>query len=247
MRSNPHAVLNMANIYTTDGLLYHHSVNVALMSTAIGIAYGLTEKQLIDLGVGAMLHDVGKLEIPPDVLNKPGRLTPEEYEIIKNHAMRGYDILRVQDDISAVVAHVALEHHERVDGTGYPRGLTGREMHTFGKIAAVADVYEALTANRVYRQGHLPHNALEFLLGACGTHFDQEIVQLFLRSVAVYPIGMTVHLNTGEMGVVSRIDSMHPQRPTVRFLRNAIGENLDFPYDINLMEHLTTLIVQCEM
>lgn len=249
MRSNKNFTLNLANIYTTDGFLYHHSVNVAIMSLSIGMAYGLTDKQLIELGVGTLLHDVGKLKIPPEILNKPGRLTNEEFEIIKQHSMWGYQMLNSQDDISSVVAHIALEHHEKVDGTGYPRGLTGREMHTYAKITSVADVYEALTANRCYRQGHLPDHALELLMGSCGSHFDYEIVQLFLRTIAIYPTGMTVTLSTGETAVVAENNPHHPQRPVIRIIKNERGEDEAFPYDINLMEkeYLTKVIVKCEM
>ncbi|TCP57682.1 putative nucleotidyltransferase with HDIG domain [Tumebacillus sp. BK434] len=245
MKGKPNLLLSVSNIYTSDGFLYHHSVNVALMALAIGIEYGLTEKQLLDLGVGTLLHDIGKLRLPQDILNKPGRLTPEEYEIIKQHPMIGYEMLRLQDDISVVSAHVALQHHERVDGTGYPRGIKGEEMHIFGKITAVADVYEALTANRVYRKGQLPHEALELLLGACGTHFDREIVELFLKTVAIYPTGLTVRLNSGETGVIIRQNPTHPQRPVIRVLQDAAGRPVE-AYEINLMEHLTTLITACE-
>ncbi|HEU4963407.1 MAG TPA: HD-GYP domain-containing protein [Bacilli bacterium] len=247
MREKDDLVINLANIYTTDGELYHHSVNVSLMALAIGMEYGLSEKQLLDLGVGTLLHDVGKLQVPPEILNKPGRLTPEEFEVVKGHAQFGYDLLRAQDDISPVSAHVALQHHEKVDGTGYPRGLGGRDMHIFGKITAVADVYEALTANRVYRQGQLPHLALELLLGACGTHFDKEIVELFLGTIAIYPLGMTVVLNTGETGVIAALNRHHPQRPVVRILKDRAGQDLKLPYHVNLLEHLTTLIVKCEV
>lgn len=247
MREKKEAVINLANIYTTDGELYHHSVNVSLMAMAIGMEYGLTEKQLLDLGVGTLLHDVGKLQIPPEVLNKPGRLTPEEFEVVKAHAKYGYDLLRAQDDISPVSAHVALQHHEKVDGTGYPRGLDGRDMHIFGKITAVADVYEALTANRVYRQGQLPHLALELLLGACGTHFEKGIVEIFLETIAIYPVGMTVVLNTGETGVIASLNRSHPQRPVVRILKDREGRDVPLPYHVNLMEHLTTVIVKCEV
>ena len=246
MKSKGNILLNLSNIYSTDNFLYHHSVNVSVMAVAIGIELGLSEKQLLDLGVGTLLHDVGKLRIPEEIINKPGRLTDEEYAIMKKHAEYGYEILRQQDDISAVSAHVALQHHERFDGTGYPRGLAGEEIHLFGRISAVADVYEALTANRVYRKGHLPHEALELLLGSCGLNFDTTIVQTFLKTIAIYPVGMTVRLNTGEVGVVSSVLRAHPQRPTVRILQNAGGETLDTPYDINLMNHLTTMIVGCE-
>jgi putative nucleotidyltransferase with HDIG domain len=246
MKSKRGMAINLANIYSTDGFLYHHSLNVAIMSVAMGLEYGLNDKQLLDLGVGTLLHDVGKLRVPQEILNKPGRLTEEEFKLIQHHAIYGYEMLREQDDISALSAHVALQHHERVDGTGYPRGLKGDEIHIFGKISAVADVYEALTANRVYRKGHLPHHALEFLLGSCGSHFDTDIVQIFLDTISIYPIGMTVKLNTGETGVVVALHNGHPQRPTVRVLQDADGQDLRQPYDVNLMENLTRMIVSCE-
>jgi putative nucleotidyltransferase with HDIG domain len=247
MKEKKGLFLNLANIYSTDHFLYHHSVNVSVIAMSIGMKLGLNEKQLLELGVGTLLHDVGKLKIPDAILNKPGRLTDEEFEEMKKHTVYGYDILRTQDDISAVSAHIALQHHERLDGTGYPRGLTEKEIHPYAKITAVADVYEALTANRVYRKGHLPHDALELLLGACGSQFDTNIVQLFLKTIAIYPVGMTVKLNTGEIGVVTHVPENHPQRPTVRILQNAAGEKLASPHEINLLHHLTTMIVQCEV
>jgi putative nucleotidyltransferase with HDIG domain len=246
MQSKKNILLNLSNIYATDNFLYHHSVNVSVIAMAIGLEYGLTNKQLLDLGVGTLLHDVGKLRIPAEIINKPGKLTDEEYAVMKQHAAYGYEILRQQDDISPTSAHVALQHHERWDGTGYPRGLAGEDIHIFGRITAVADVYEALTANRVYRKGHLPHEALELLLGSCGVNFDTQMVQLFLKTIAIYPVGMTVTLNSGEAGVISQVSALHPQRPTVRILQNQRGEALQTPHDLNLMEHLTTMIVNCE-
>ncbi|PWK16328.1 HD-GYP domain-containing protein [Tumebacillus permanentifrigoris] len=246
MKSKPNATFHLSNIYSTDNFLYHHSVNVSIIAMAIGMEMGLTQKQLLDLGVGTLLHDVGKLSLPQEILNKPGRLTPEEFSVIKQHPMLGYEILRQQDDISLLSSHVALQHHEKIDGTGYPRGLKGDEIHIYARITAVADVYEALTANRVYRKGALPHLALELLLGSCGTHFQTDIVQKFLKTIAIYPIGMTVVLSSGEEGVVTAVQSNHPQRPTVRVLRNASGEDICNPYELNLMDHLTTMIVGCE-
>jgi HD-GYP domain-containing protein (c-di-GMP phosphodiesterase class II) len=246
MKSKPNATFHLSNIYSTDNFLYHHSVNVSIIAMAIGMEMGLTQKQLLDLGVGTLLHDVGKLSLPQEILNKPGRLTPEEFGVIKQHPMLGYEILRQQDDISLLSSHVALQHHEKIDGTGYPRGLKGDEIHIYARITAVADVYEALTANRVYRKGQLPHLALELLLGSCGTHFQTDIVQKFLKTIAIYPIGMTVVLSSGEEGVVTAVQSNHPQRPTVRVLRNASGEDICNPYELNLMDHLTTMIVGCE-
>lgn len=187
----------LGNVYLTDGELYHHSVNVMLFSLSLGIQRGLTRSELLELGIGNLLHDLGKLKIKGAVLRKPGRLTDEEYEEIKRHTTLGYDILRRLQDLSPSSSVIALEHHERVDGTGYPRGLRQNEIHPFSRITSVADVYEALTANRVYRKGYLPHQAYELLLGGGGIQFDQEVVKAFVETVAVYPTGMTLELSTG--------------------------------------------------
>jgi putative nucleotidyltransferase with HDIG domain len=247
MRSHKNLTVNLANIYAADTHLYHHSVNVSLIALAIALKMGFEDQQLIHLGIGTLLHDIGKLKIPEAIVNKPGKLTPEEFEIMKSHTIYGYQILRKQEDISFLSAHVALQHHERVDGSGYPRGLTGKEMHLFGKISAVADVYDALIANRIYRKGHLPHEGYEFVLGGVGTYFDAEVVRSFVSAVAIYPLGMTLKLSTGEEAVVCEIPPLHPQRPKVRVIRDSKGRRIDQPYEISLMDQLTTTIVGCKM
>jgi putative nucleotidyltransferase with HDIG domain len=246
MRAHKNLVLNLANIYAADTHLYHHSVNVSLIALAVAMKMGLGENQLIPLGIGTMLHDIGKLKIPEAIVNKPGKLTPEEFEIMKSHTIYGYELLRKQEDIAFVSAHVALQHHERVDGSGYPRGLNGKDMHIFGKISAVADVYEALTANRVYRKRYLPHESFEFILGGAGTHFDGEVVRAFATAVAIYPLGVTLKLSTGEEAVVCEVPPAYPQRPKVRVIRDREGNPLSEPYELNLMDQLTTSIVGCE-
>ena len=162
---------------------------------------------------------------------------------MKQHTTVGYELLRSQGELSVISAHVALLHHERYDGTGYPRGIPGREQHLFGRITAVADVYEALTANRVYRPGYLPHQAFEYILGGGGTYFDPEVVKAFVQSVAVYPIGTEIALSTGQKAVVSSIDPAFPHRPNVRVLYDANGKQVTKPYEIRLSEDLTTMIV----
>lgn len=237
---------HLGNVYLSDGELYHHSVNVALFSLSLGIHLGLTEDALLELGIGALLHDVGKLKIPGAVLRKPGRLSDVEFEVIKQHTTLGYELLREIPDISSATALIALDHHERVDGSGYPRGLRQDEIHEYGRIVAVSDVYEALTANRVYRNGYLPHQAFEFLLGAGGTQFDERVVQAFVQTIAVYPVGVSLQLSNGQRGVVVRTHSRQTHRPIVRVFTDTEGENLQTPYEVDLTEVLTLQIVACD-
>jgi putative nucleotidyltransferase with HDIG domain len=237
---------HLGNVYLSDGELYHHSVNVALFSLTLGIHLGLEEEELIELGIGALLHDVGKLKIPGAVLRKPGRLSDDEFEVIKQHTSLGFELLREIPDITTATALIALNHHERVDGSGYPRGLKGDEIHTYGRIVSVADVYEALTANRVYRSGYLPHQAFEFLLGAGGTQFDESVVQAFVQTIAIYPVGVTLQLSNGQRCVVVRTQPRQTHRPVVRVLTDLDGQALDTPYELDLTEELTLEVVACD-
>jgi HD-GYP domain-containing protein (c-di-GMP phosphodiesterase class II) len=243
LKSNPNSLLTLASIFTVDGYLYHHSVNVAILATAIGLARGYGQKELTELGIGALLHDVGSTKVPQELLNKPGIYTELEFETVKQHTQWGYEILRDQDGVSLLSAHVALQHHERLNGTGYPRALKGSDIHEYAQIVGICDVYEALVSKRFHREAHLPHEALEFIMGAGGSLFDIDLVKLFAKNVAIYPIGMTVRLSTNETAVVVSLNPEYPQRPVVRLLTDEAGRQLTQPYDIDLTKQLTMMIV----
>ena len=162
------------------------------------------------------------------------------------HTEYGFEILRKDPSVSLLSAHCALQHHEKLDGTGYPRGLKGDEIHPYGKILAVADVFDALTSNRPYRKAMLPHEAMEILYGETYTHFDPKYVKTFQRSVATYPVGLTVKLNTGETGVVVHYEMGAPNRPTVRVLNDPTGDSVDKPYEIDLAKHPSIMITECD-
>ncbi len=236
----------LSAVYDYDAELYHHSVNVTILSIAIGVQMRLTSRQLSDLGVSALLHDVGKLMIPTTVLNKPSKLTSMEYELVKTHTTHGFRLLSGRLDVPSHAAVVAYEHHERLNGEGYPRGIR-EEQHLYSRIVAVSDVYEALTANRVYRSGYLPHHALEFILGGSAAGFDHAVVESFIKCVALYPIGATVRLQTGEMGVVAATHPEQPQRPVIRILRDQQGRDLKEPYELDMCEDLQAEIIECEI
>lgn len=240
-------VLNLlTNIYIHNDYIFSHSVNVTIYSLAIAAKLGYDDKKLEEIAIGGMLHDIGKIMIPPEILNKPGKLIPEEYDIMKKHTEFGFDILRKQSSISLLSAHCAYQHHEKLDGTGYPRNLKGNQIHPYAKIVAVADVFDALTSNRAYRKAMLPHEALEVLFAETNTHFDHDVIQAFQKSVATYPEGVTVKLSTGETGVVVKYNFHVPGRPVVRVIKDPKGNDLAQPYDLDLSNCLTVMITECD-
>ncbi|MCY0896647.1 MAG: HD-GYP domain-containing protein [Alicyclobacillaceae bacterium] len=241
---NQVVLTNLTSMYSSDTFLYSHCMNVALYAGAVAIGYGYSEAKVRDLGVGAMLHDIGKLAIDRKILDKPGALTEDEKRQVEMHCQLGYDMLTQQPNISRTSAHCALQHHEKFDGTGYPRGLVGEEIHEVGRILAVADVYDALTSNRAYRKAFLPHEAVEVLYGESNAHFDPKFVQLFVKHVNVYPPGTPVTLNQNLSGIVVDINTDQLMRPVVRILQES---NRDVtPYDIDLSKHLNFVISRCD-
>lgn len=236
---------NLTEIRGYDDYTFHHSVNTTILALILGIASSYTENKLLELGMGVLMHDIGKTKIPTEILNKKGRLTAEEYEEIKKHTIYGFEILRQNKDISALSAHVALQHQEKWDGTGYPRGLKGNKIHEYGRIAAIADVYEALTSKRVYRNAIEPYEAYEYILASSGTHFEPRVVKLFTQYVAIYPTGSGVRLSNGQRGNVIKQNKDFPIRPFVRmFYQNE--EPLKQAIDYNLAEHPSLMIVEVE-
>ncbi|QUH21785.1 HD-GYP domain-containing protein [Alkaliphilus sp. B6464] len=168
-----------------DEYTYLHSVNVMVISIIIGIGVGFNDKELSDLGLAAILHDLGKTLVPLDILNKPGKLTDEEFSVMKKHAELGYDLLRDYENLSYQVKLGICEHHEKFDGTGYPYGKCGKKISLLGRIISVADVYDALTSNRIYRKGMDPSEALDFIIKNTGIMFDADIVEIFIKYVVL--------------------------------------------------------------
>ncbi len=181
--THPAAALPLQELRQADEYTLLHSVEVCLLSTMIGRAMGLQGSALVDLAMGALLHDLGKVGIPTAILNKPDRLTPEELEVMKRHTTLGWVLLREQPDLPPEVALVALQHHERWDGRGYPMGLAGEQIHLYARICTVADVYDALTADRVYREGIHPTEALATMAGPMREMFDPKVLQMFMNAV----------------------------------------------------------------
>ncbi|WP_018886098.1 HD-GYP domain-containing protein [Paenibacillus massiliensis] len=240
------AMIMLMNMGTTDQDLYQHSLTVCVYTLVLGIANGYTKSELLDLGMGALLHDIGKTRIPQHILLKPDRLTDAEYEQVKQHTTLGYQILKDEPNVSSISALCALQHHERIDGSGYPHGLARHEIHDYSKLLALVDSYDAMTANRSYREPLLPHQAVDVLYTGAGTLYEQRILEMFRDCVAIYPPGLTVRLSTGEEGVVVRIHKRIPQRPIIRVLKSADGQELSTPYELDLSVVLSVMITDAE-
>jgi putative nucleotidyltransferase with HDIG domain len=198
---NPEAFLNISRLKNKDDYTYLHSVAVCALMIALGKQLGLSAVDIKDAGMAGLLHDVGKMMIPEEVLNKPGKLTDEEFEIIKAHPKKGWEVLNVSD-ANAVALDVVLHHHERVDGTGYPEKLSGEALTLFARMGAVCDVYDALTSNRCYKAGWEPAEALRKMAEWRNGHFDERIFHSFVKTIGIYPTGTLVKLKSDRLAVV---------------------------------------------
>ena len=231
---NQDVIINMLDIKMFDDYTFFHSVNVAILSIVIGIGLNLSKKELNNLGVGALLHDIGKTFIPRECLNKKGKLSDAEFEQIKGHSIKGYQYIRSRFNLSIQSAMVVLDHHERYDGTGYPNKKTGQDISLFGRIVAIADVYDAITSDRPYRKAILPSKAMEYIMGGSGYHFDYDLISIFVRKVAAYPLGTCVKLSNGLIGIVVKNYPDASTRPKIRLINE---KNQKAGY-INLREDL---------
>lgn len=235
---NKNVLVNLADIRTTENAQFIHALNVCILSTVMGVNLQLSQAQLYDLALGALLHDIGKLKIPSsdlkeedlqlpremkrtstgaEVLPEGGIVLPENPELWK-HTWRGFKRLRKINEFSVPMAHIALSHHEHIDGSGYPRGLLGTDIHKYAKIVSIANFYDHLISG-AYGTLYRPYEACELLMGYAGKWFEREYVIQFLRSIAVYPLGSSLKLTTGQIGVVTDLHKGLPTRPIVRIIK----------------------------
>lgn len=226
-------VVSLTDIRANDDFTFAHSVNVTILSLMMGMAQGMNDARLRELGIGALLHDVGKVNIADEIVGKRGPLTPEEREEMAKHTTHGFNILRAKPSISVLSATVAFQHHERLSGNGYPRGLRAGDIHEFARIAAVADVYDGLISDRVWRRGLSPIEALTLMKGADNA-YDQQCLKSLMDCIALYPVGTMVELNTRERALVMRTRKGQSDRPLVRVIFDAGGVELKHSYDIDL-------------
>ncbi len=228
-------LLKMHQLQSYDDYTYKHCLRVAMMSVSIGKQLGLTREQLRELALAALLHDIGKRMISIDIIRKPGKLTDDEFEAVKKHPQLGYQLLKAHGGYSENVMNAVLMHQEKFDGTGYPLKLKGPQITYFARIITVADVYDALTSNRPYRQPWSVAEAEEFMMGGSNTHFDYDIIIAFLATFAPYPVGAQVLLSDGRRATVLS-NNVNVLRPCVRAEnRNGTTEDIDLYGDFNYL------------
>jgi putative nucleotidyltransferase with HDIG domain len=236
---NPDALTSLSRLKKFDEYTFYHSVNTSILAMSLGRHLDFDRNALHQIGVGTLLHDIGKIKIPPEILNKPGRFEAREMEIMKQHVLRGVEVLSTTTELGDCYLRPALEHHERIDGTGYPHRRVRSELSQFGLIAAVVDIYDAMTSDRCYHKGQSAHEALQFLyrLSLKG-HLDPILVQQFIHVVGVYPVGAVVELNTGETGIVKEVHHHAPLAPVVLLVKSAGNTLLSHPKEVDLVAQI---------
>jgi len=221
---NPNALVWLTHLKSRDEYTATHCMNVCVLAITFGRHLGLDKESLNLLGLGGLLHDLGKMRIPGEVLNKPGRLTKEEFEIMMSHPSEGHAMLLDDHNLNPTSLHIVLHHHERLDGTGYPSGLSGDEIPMLTRISSIVDVYDAITSDRCYHDGVSPATAMENLFKWSTGNFDQSMLESFIQCVGIYPVGTVVRLNTNDVGLVVATDTNRRLKPVILLALNSEGK-----------------------
>lgn len=211
-------MINLVDIKNMDKYVYEHSVNVAILSLVLGIELGLNRNELYILCIGALLHDIGKAFIPYDICSK-NPLTEAEEEVLKTHTTKGYEYLKDLLERNLPSRIICLEHHERIDGYGYPNKINGDKINKLSKIVAIVNTYDHIRSHTPCKSAQPPNDAIEYLMGSAGRHFDYDMVKIFIKNINPYPIGTLVRLSNKEIGIVEDINENYPLRPKVRIIK----------------------------
>lgn len=241
--SNPQVVYNLQDIRTADEYTLGHSVNVCILSVLLGTVLGYNRVELNDLATGSLLHDIGKVLTPPEILNKPGALTPEEFVIMTQHTTNGWRML-IDQHVRPTAAIIALQHHERWLGGGYPRNTTLDSIHRFARVCAVADCFDAMTADRVYRKGMSPARAIHLMQTSMKGFFQPGLVPTFVQCIAPYPIGSLVEITGGYQAVVVDVSRNQTDRPRIRVVLDPRGAELPEQVEYDLQERMDINILR---
>ena len=230
---NADALLSLTRIREKDEYTYMHSMGVCILMISFGKHLGFDSQQLKEVGIGGMLHDVGKMKVPQDILLSARKLSDEEFEKMREHVVFSRTLLEQTNNIPAIATQIAAEHHERADGTGYPEGLTQKEISLYGQAVAIVDVYDAMTSKRAYQRRYPPTEVLGKLYEWSEYHFNKDLVQKFIRCMGIYPVGSLVHLESGLLGLVlgHGVESL---KPLVRVIYDTKKNNPVMPYDVDL-------------
>lgn len=230
IEDNEAIAVDISVLKVSDEYTFKHSVDVATMAMVIAKKMRMSQEEIYDIGIAGLLHDIGKSKIPNEILNKPGRLTDEEFAIMKQHSVYGYRILQEKDDMKENIKMAVLQHHEKINGNGYPLGVKEAQICQFAKIISVVDIYDALVTDRPYKQGFTPRDAVEMIM-AMTAELDITSLRGFLGSVILYPVGGTVELSNGERARVVQNYEEAILRPKVVGLKS--GKTYDLAYDIS--------------
>jgi putative nucleotidyltransferase with HDIG domain len=233
---NRTALVALTAMRNYDNYTFTHMVNVSILTMGQARALGIEGRLLREFGLSALMHDIGKVRTPKEILNKPGKLTDEEFVIMRRHPVDGAEILRRTPEMPILAPVVAFEHHLRMDGTGYPFGAKRPALNLGTMLCSISDVYDAMRSQRTYQQAFPTDRILAVLRQSDGSQFDQHLVRRFVQLLGVYPPGNLVKLNTGEVAVVTKVHAPDPYRPRVRVLFDAAGTRVELPYDRNLWE-----------
>ncbi|HEU4925739.1 MAG TPA: HD-GYP domain-containing protein [Vicinamibacterales bacterium] len=233
---NRTALVALTAMRNYDNYTFTHMVNVSILTMGQARALGIEGRLLREFGLSALMHDIGKVRTPKEILNKPDKLTDEEFVIMRRHTVDGAEILRRTPEMPILAPVVAFEHHLRLDGTGYPLGVRRQWLNAGTMLCSISDIYDAMRSQRAYQQAFPTERILAVLKRNDGTQFDQNLVRRFVQLLGIYPPGNLVRLSTGEVAVVARVHAPDPYRPRVRVLFNSAGARLDLPYERNLWE-----------
>ncbi len=234
--SNRHVLVQLEDIHSYDDYLFFHSINVAVFSIMTGLSMGYHEGDIMDLGLGALLHDIGMIMIDSQLLNKPEPLAKHEMEEVKRHPEIGFNILRNFREVSATAAHVAYQHHERFNGSGYPRKLVRKQILEYAQISAVADTFDAIITDHPYRKAYTTTEGVIIIKKLADSHFNPDIVDAFVSNIAIYPVGSMVMLNTGHIAVVSSVSRYDPENPVIHVICDQKGNLVKNVFSINLRD-----------
>lgn len=222
---NQAIAVDISALKVSDEYTFKHSVDVATMAMIVGKKHGLSDTDVYNIGISGLLHDVGKSKIPNEILNKAGKLTDEEFALMKKHTLLGYEILKGKDEISEQISMGVLQHHEKINGKGYPLGLPEEKIHLFAKVLSVADIYDALVTERVYKKAYSQRDAVEMIMSMTG-ELDIGVMKSFMESVILYPVDCIVELSNGEKAKVVANKPGYILRPTVVGLKSGKVYNL---------------------
>lgn len=235
--------LDVDSLNLHENLRYNHSLGITVLSVAIGKQLRISREGLRELALAAMLHDIGDTRVPDDILNKPAKLSTDEFSVVQTHTTKGFELATQMGSLSENIKNGILYHHERYDGSGYPKGLKGKSIPFFARIIAVADVYSALTSSRPYRGAYQAAEAIEYIMGNAGRQFDSGVVKAFLKVVSPYPIGSCIKLSSGEKAVVAEQHAENPLRPVI-FLMDDPTAMIDLYKDKCFYNVVITELVQ---